>query len=293
MQLQRTIGNRGVGQLLGLAPASRGSGGMLVQRELQDKEKILWNNQSLSGLWSKMVNRSEGKEGMPGYASAYTPEGEEAETTPRDILLELGDGQRYTERELAEIVVQHPRIKPLFLNPRLRQTDDEIQLGGSSGDAAIEKVIRACLFYHATFAKHVEDIMNGGLKASKGGKGEGVSEHGRNEAEAKKTYNKWSRGHVFVTKVKSEAQGYRDKMSEKDTAKIIHVFSTPSFTKAEGKVDIDSKAGIKIEGDMKAIGDGTMLNQNAENMIAHALQQLGVDAAGGDIQRVYAGTFGG
>ncbi|TNJ60667.1 hypothetical protein FE784_35585 [Paenibacillus hemerocallicola] len=293
MQLQRTIGNRGVGQMLGLAPASRAPGGTLVQRELKDTTKVVWNNDKLSGLWGKMVNRSEGKDGMPGYTSTFIPEGEAAATTPRNVLLELGNGQSYTERELAEIIIDHRQIKPLFLNPRLRQAGDEIALGGSAGDAAIKKVIQACLFYHATFDKHVNDIMSGGLKASKGGAGEGVSEHGRDEVDAKATYNKWSKGHVFVTKVLSEAQGYRDKMNEKEAAKIIHVFSTPFFTKAEGKVDIDSKAGIKMVGDMKAIGDGSALNKNAENLIGHALKELDVAVADGDIQRVYAAEFGG
>lgn len=294
MQLQRTVGNRRIGEMLGLAP-SVGLGGRTIQRSLGDTVKVTWSQSELSKLWVKMRDRSEGKDQMPNFDSKFKPAEGDAEVTPKEILTQLVadlNDEKLTERELAEKIIEHPQIKPLYLNPRLRQTKDVPSIGDATGDAAIEAVIKACLFYHVTFERNVEAIRTGGLKASKGGSGTGVSTFGRDDKTAQSTYNKWSKGHTFITKLVSEAQGYKAKMEKEEPARIIHVFSTPYFTMNEGKVDIDSKAGLKFEGDLNAIGDGTTLNENAKKVLLHAFVDLPIKPTADDIQRVYTASYG-
>lgn len=287
MHLQRTIGNRGVGRMLGLS-GSGGPGGRTVQRSLEDSKEIVWDHHKLLALWIKMKDRSEGKDALPAFHEKFRPESGGAETKPETIAMELGNGARCTEREMAERLLQHPDLRQLFLQPRLRQIDDEVELDGLAGDDAIAQMITACLYYHVTFTDNVADIKEGGLRAGKGGGGDGVSEHGRDDAKAKDTYNKWSKGHVFITKSRAEAKGYLEKMAQKRQATVIHLFSMPYFTRTQGKVDIDSKAGIKVDGDMRAVGDGESLNAQAVSLIASFSRACGLPVEGSEVQRVYS-----
>lgn len=280
MMLQRTVGNQAVMQMVQRQISQHTAQGPVIQRALNDSTKKEWDNDKLSALWGKMKERSEGKDGIPGY---------------RDVQAGLAAyiDQIHTERELAEIIINTAPFKAMFLAPRQRQGADEIANPGGSIDASIKAILDATIFYHVTLTQHAEAIYTGGIKANKGGKGAGVSTHGREDAEANATYNKWSRGHTFITKSKTEANGYFAKMNKDGkTAKIMHVFSLPSFIKSDMKVDIDSKAGMKYEGDLDMIGDGAKLNSNAMRVIRAGLLEMKLEAADAKILEVYQANYG-
>ncbi|RTE10330.1 hypothetical protein [Paenibacillus whitsoniae] len=285
--LQRTIGNQAVAQMvqrrISAAPSS--AQGPVIQRSLDDKDDVTWTTIQLSALWGKMVGRSEGKENIPNYPAVQAH-------------LAGFVGQTHTERALAEKIINLPAIKPMFMNPRKQHLSDTITDPGTNDDDAIKKVLAATVFYHATFEDNIPGIFASGIKASKGGKGNGISTHGRDasgaNAEAKKTYNAWSAGHTFITKSKTEAEGYRSKMQTNGgkNAKIIHVFSLPSFIDDSFmKVDIDSVAGIKYEGDLTMIGDRTQLNGNALRVVQQGLKNMNRNVNDADIQRVYLANY--
>ncbi|MGO4546458.1 hypothetical protein AB4Z29_16815 [Paenibacillus sp. 2TAB23] len=281
MMLQRKVGNQAVMQMVRQQNSKHPAQSLVIQRALKDADKVVWNNDKLSKLWVKMKDRSEGKDGIPGYA---------------DVKAGLAGyiGQSHTERELAEIIINTAPFKAMFQAPRQHQEDDVFVNPGGSIDDSIKAILRATIFYHVTYTKHVDAIYTGGIKASKGGKGEGISTHGREDADANATYNKWSRGHTFISKSKSEADGYYAKMNTAENpAKIIHVFSMPHFIKSEMKVDIDSKAGLKYEGDLNMIGDGSKLNAHAMRVIRQGLTLMKVEASDAEILGVYTAVYGG
>ncbi|MFD2672638.1 hypothetical protein [Marinicrinis sediminis] len=277
IQAQTTMGNQAMVQMM----KNHASGRPVIQRSLDDAEVKTWSQNTLSALWNKMRTRSEGKESIPYFSDVRTQ------------LLDEYEGETFTERVLAEQIILNAQFRNFFISPRLHVTEDEVPVReGEEKADTIRRVIAACRYYHATFAQHKDAIMAGGLKAKRGGQGEGVSTHGRDDVDAQATYNNWSLGHVFITPSLSEANGYRTKMQDSGNgdAVIIHVFSHPTFTRDELKVDIDSKAGLKYEGDLKGIGDGETLNAQAISIIHRALQgmNVSVSATTSEIQDVYA-----
>ncbi|MGQ7887136.1 hypothetical protein [Paenibacillus sp. WC2504] len=281
MLLQRTIGNQAVANMVQRRITPQTAQGTVIQRSLDDETKVTWTHIKLSALWTKMRDRSEGKDGMPNYGGNI-----------RDAMADYVNTV-HTERELAEIIVNREPFKAIFLNPRKNQQDDAIADPGGNIDQAIQAVLAACIFYHATFEENVADILAGGIKASKGGKGSGISTHGRDNAAANATYNKWSKGHSFITKSRAEANGYKEKMALKKPAKIIHILSLPAFIDDSSmKVDIDSKAGLKYEGDLDMIGDGAKLNDRALKVIHMGLKQMNRTALDAKILEVYTANYG-
>lgn len=267
--------------------------GIVIQREFNDDETVTWDRDKLSRLWRKLKGKPGTREDCPNYG------------TVDGTLRGLYDGQAYTERELAEEIIKHSNYKDYFRDNRMHtnlpdqntvdfgeDTDEEVR------DKIIRKAIRNCMYYHATQTRYTEDILDKGLKASKGGQGEGISTHGRADmAEgAAQTYNDWSRKHTFITKDIGEATGYRNSMAQNSgqACEIIRVFSTPSFTAEEFNTDIDSNHGLKYKGDMTGIGlaDGR-INNMAQTVVLAALKELpaidgrDIDFTKGDIVRVY------
>lgn len=281
MLLQRTIGNQAVANMVQRRITPQTAQGTVIQRSLDDDTKVTWSHIKLSALWTKMRDRSEGKDEMPNYAGIVKEN------------MEVYVDTSHTERELAEIIVNRAPFKAMFLNPRKNQATDTIADPGGAIELAIKAVLAGTIFYHATFEENVANILAGGIKASKGGKGSGISTHGRDNAAANATYNKWSRGHSFITKSKSEANGYKEKMALKKPAKIIHIFSMPAFIDDDSmKVDIDSKAGLKYEGDLDMIGDGAQLNDKALRIIHTGLKQMNRTALDAKILEVYTANYG-
>lgn len=279
MMLQRTAGNQAVSEMVRRMAVQQTASNPVIQRSLDDSAKKKWKDSDLSALWVKMRNRSEGKDNLPSYG------------TVRDDMAQYVD-RELTERALAEEIINTEPFKAMFLTPRLAQSEDAIANPNGTIEQAIKKILDVCIFYHVTFTENVEAIAEGGIKANKGGKGSGVSTHGRDDPEANATYNKWSKGHTFITKSTSEAAGYKAKMEESGkTAKILHILSNPTFTKNEMKVDIDSKAGLKYEGDLKAVGDRTQLNQTAISLVVTALREMNLNADASKINEVYAAHF--
>ena len=134
--------------------------------------------------------------------------------------------------------------------------------------------------------------------AKKGGLGSGVSTHARSNgsggAESIKTYNAWSKGHVFISPLSSEAKSYAVKMKENSSkeTKVIHIFADPDWAAADIKPDLDSKAGLKTDGDMKLIGNGQQLNQKALNLLQAIINHLGYsDVTHADINSQYQGNW--
>lgn len=248
----------GPGSLHGLIQAMRAGG--VIQRDYDDTARAAVTRNALSAVWTKIKKNAVGKEDFPNFdgISAHL-----------NGLL----AQEMTERELVEAVSQTPEIRAILLKPRTKSLGDA-PLPNTKA-AVIGRVIDATMYYHASLQENVPDLFADGLRAKKGGKGGGVSSFGRadGDAAAKATYNKWSQGHVFISALKSEAEGYRDKMAQNSgkPAKIIHVFANTDWVNEEFKVDVDSKAGLKLNDNILGVGDGTNLNDRAASTLSSGM----------------------
>lgn len=259
LMLQRTVGNRGVTHLV------------RIQRDYDDEVAVTYDTtQKLSPVYVKFKNAQGGK-GLPSWGTLTKD--------PSEILADLL-GTTCTERAMAERLAHHREVRPLLVSPRARPLEPAAQEGMSLQEA-IMTALEITAYHHATFEAAVPGILAAGLRASQGGQGAGISTHGRAQGAggeaARQTYNKWSLGHVFITPERGEAVGYAKKMKARtgrDTT-VIHVLALPDWVRSDAKVDVDSKAGLKVDGNLLMIGDGAMLNRRAVTMVQHIVARLG------------------
>lgn len=258
----------------GTSPVQRFAG-TVVQLAYDDTAQITVDRDALSGIWRKLKANAKGGADFPNFGDVF------------DHLSALLD-RSMTERALAEQVSRIPAIREILLDPR-RKSLEAPSSSTETLKVATKRAVRATVYFHATLSENVDAIFRDGLTIGKAGKGAGVSTHARSDdrggTDAQATYNKWSSGHVFITPDKSEAVGYRDKMKEKSgkEAKVIHIFADPDWMQSEGLVDVDSKAGLKTDGDMTLIGDGASLNPRALRLITAIVSRIKGAAPAADV----------
>jgi hypothetical protein len=275
-----------------------------VQRAYDGKTKEDWPKDKMRKLWTKLRKRT-------GNANSPLP------SSGDDFIETLIGRTNETERAMAEELIKLNAVRSLLMPERDRHADatafetlKESTKGNSpkktqkaariNAEAIIEAYLRQALYYHVTFVKHVAAIKQSGLQADRGGKGTGVSTHGRDDArsaEARETYNSWSRGYVFVTKSRGEADGYLAKLKEKEAvegaAQILHVFVPPAMVDAKALIDADStQEAIKLPADTPMIGDGATLNQATLTAIKDMLDwEFKIKVKPPRINAIYASKF--